>query len=72
MTIGDGLHYKLAYGNAGSNLGDVFGWYWGAQNGGAFQIEGHKAWLVVPKQNGTRAYAIDGVPSSIEGFEDRG
>jgi hypothetical protein len=72
-TTGDGYHYKLSYGpKTDSKLKDVFGWYWGANNGGAFQIEGHKAWLVVPKQNGTRAYTVDGEPSSIEEFEDGG
>jgi len=64
MTTGDGLHYKLTYGpTSDSSLKDVFGWYWGAQNGGAFQIEGHKAWLVVPHTaTDTRAayFSIDG------------
>ena len=44
LTTGDGLHYKLTY----SNNDDNFGWYWGANNGGAFTSPGHKAWLVVP------------------------
>lgn len=59
MTSGDGYHYKLSYGEPGTNLNNVFGWYWGAQNGGAFQIEGHKAWLVIPKSLATRSYALD-------------
>lgn len=53
-TTGDGYHYKLCYGSAGSSLSGVFGWYWGASNGGAFRMDGHKAWLVLPK-SGTRA-----------------
>ena len=44
LTTGDGLHYKLTY----SNNDDNFGWYWGADNGGAFTSPGHKAWLVLP------------------------
>ena len=44
----------------------MFGWYWGAANGGSFQIEGHKAWLVVPMSNRTRGYTIDGEAIGIE------
>ena len=66
-TTGDGYHYKLSYGQPGSNLGNVFGWYWGAQNGAPFQIEGHKAWLVVPKSSAsTRGFAIGGEATGIE------
>jgi len=68
-TMGDGLHYKLTYGNAGSNLGDVFGWYWGVQNGGAFKIEGHRAWLVVPKSAGARLFSVDGEANSIDNLQ---
>ena len=62
MTTGDGYHYKLSYGHSGTGWSDVFGWYWGENDGAPFQIEGHKAWMVVPKTNGTRAmgYSIDG------------
>ena len=59
-TTGKGYHYKLTYGSAGSSLSNVFGWYWGAQNGGAFQIDGHKAWLVVPRSAGARSFSVDG------------
>lgn len=66
-TTGDGYHYKLSYGQPGSNLSNVFGWYWGAQNGAPFQIEGHKAWLVVPKSSSsTRGFAIGGEATGIE------
>lgn len=44
MTTGNGKHYKLTY----SNNNDNFGWYWGATNGAAFTLAGHKAWLVLP------------------------
>lgn len=66
-TTGDGYHYKLSYGPSGTKWNDVFGWYWGAKNGGEFQIEGHKAWLVVPR-NGTRAagFNIEGESLDIE------
>ena len=66
-TTGDGYHYKLSYGKSGSNMSNVFGWYWGTQNGGAFQIEGHKAWLVIPKSSAaTRGFAIDGNATGID------
>ena len=57
MTTGDGLHYKLSYGKTGTAWDNVFGWYWGAQNGAPFLIEGHKAWLVIPHAPKTRAYS---------------
>ena len=68
-TTGDGYHYRLAYGPSGTGWNDVFGWYWGAQNGAPFQIEGHKAWLVVPRGTGTQAegFSIDGETLGIDG-----
>ena len=59
--------YKLSYGASGSDYRDVFGWYWGAANGAAFQIEGHKAWLVVPKETrmSIEGFNIDGVANAI-------
>ena len=72
-TTGDGLHYKLTYGpSSDSSLKYVFGWYWGAQDGAPFQIEGHKAWLVLPQQNGTRAagFSVDGYSLGIETLDD--
>ncbi|MBR1667931.1 MAG: chitobiase/beta-hexosaminidase C-terminal domain-containing protein [Bacteroidaceae bacterium] len=58
---GSNYFYKLSYGQSGTNLNDVFGWYWGAQNGAAFQIDAHKAWLVVPKSADApiRSFVID-------------
>ena len=56
---GDCYFYKLTFGSAGSSLENTFGWFWGAANGGAFQIEGHKAWLAVPKSAGVRYFIND-------------
>ena len=65
-TMGDGYHYKLTYGpSTDSSLKDVFGWYWGSSNGGSFRIDGHKAWLVLPKSVGTRSFSVDGVANGI-------
>ena len=62
-TTGNGYHYKLSYGKTGTSWDNVFGWYWGAQDGAPFQIESNKAWLVVPASAITRAsggYIVDG------------
>ena len=54
------LFYKLAFGHSGSANAKVFGWYWGADNGAAFQIEGHRAWLAIPKDKAsTRGYSLE-------------
>ena len=68
-TTGDGYHYKLSFGPSSTGWNSVFGWYWGAQNGAPFQIEGHKAWLVVPRSKGSRGYTIDGDATSINQVE---
>ena len=70
MTTGDGYHYKLSYGQTGTAWSDVFGWYWGADNGGSFMTEGHKAWLVVPKSAATtRGFTVDGETTGIATLE---
>ena len=54
------LFYKLAFGHSGSANANVFGWYWGANNGAAFQIEGHRAWLAIPQGSAsTRGYSLE-------------
>lgn len=61
---GDSYYYKLTYGNGGSS--NVFGWYWGSRDGSAFTIEGHKAWLAIPKSNiGSRAFSAEGEAMDI-------
>ena len=70
MTTGDGLHYKLTFGpSSDSKLKNVFGWYWGASDGMPFQIEGHKAWLVVPQSAAKRAAAFS-LEGSVLGISD--
>jgi len=68
-TAGEGScwFYKLSYGASDTAQSGVFGWYWGASNGGAFKIEAHKAWLAVPKSAGapTRAFSMDGEAADI-------
>ena len=59
------LFYKLTY----SNDKSAFGWYWGAANGGAFLINGHKAWLAVPTAMTTspRGYALE---NEVDGIDE--
>ena len=55
------LFYKLAFGHSGTDMEKVFGWYWGANDGAAFQREGHRAWLAIPKTvAATRGYPFGG------------
>ena len=52
------VYYKLAYGKSGSVNANKFGWYWGANNGAAFSIEGGKAWLALPITNAQSKRAV--------------
>ena len=74
-TSGDGSHYKLSYGPSGTAWDKVFGWYYGAQNGAPFVIEGKKAWLVVPGSPMTRAssgYTVEGDATDVIDIEIAG
>ena len=52
------LFYKLTFGNSKTAQAGTFGWFWGAENGGAFEIEAHRAWLAIPQGvNSTPAIA---------------
>lgn len=63
--------YKLAYSNSSLNK---FGWYWGTSNGAAFYIDGHKAWLALPKTYASSAKTSeflleDFEPTAVENVE---
>ena len=45
------LYYKLTYGDDNTEYADVFGWYWGATDGAAFENPAHKAYLVLENQD---------------------
>ena len=45
----DSWFYKLSFGAKDSEYAHTFGWYWGAADGAAFEIEAHRAWLAIPK-----------------------
>lgn len=55
MTTAEGnvLFYKLA-----NDAVDGLGFYWGAEEGGAFPIAANKAYLAVPKELSTRGFSF--------------
>ena len=65
-ATGDGYCYKLSYGKSGSKQSNLFGWYWGADNGNPFQIGAHRAWLVIPKSERTRGNIAENTMFVIE------
>ena len=72
-TEGAGSYYKLTYGHSDSELADVFGWYWGSADGGAFSIGAHRAWLALSAEAAARirSFAIgqDDESSAIVGVK---
>ena len=74
-TFGEGLHYKLCYGddntaNGGQDLSGTFGWYYGATDGGKFTVSPHRAWLVLPDGSNARQFALPGI-GAVTGVKDR-
>ena len=63
----DYLYYKLAYGDWTSKTG--LGFYWGADNGGAFYVKAGTAYLAVPEANatGAKGFTLSGEATGIEG-----
>ena len=50
LTTGGEIFYKLSYGPLDNiEMKDKLGWYYGASEGEAFEIEDHKAWLALNK-----------------------
>lgn len=60
-------YYKLAYNDYYAKTG--LGFYWGADNGGAFKVKAGTAYLAVPKANaaGAKGFAFNGEATGIEG-----
>lgn len=54
------IYYKLAYNDYSAKTG--LGFYWGAENGGAFSVKAGTAYLAVPttEGNGAKAFTFDG------------
>lgn len=59
-------YYKLAYDNYTAGTG--LGFYWGAENGGAFIVKAGTAYLAVPTSdaNNAKGFAFDGETTGIE------
>lgn len=59
-------YYKLAYDNFDKQEG--LGFYWGADNGGAFYVKAGTAYLAVPAGDATaKGFAFNGEATGIEG-----
>lgn len=60
-------YYKLAYNDYKAQTG--LGFYWGADNGGAFYVKAGTAYLAVPKAKaaGAKGFAFNGEATGIEG-----
>lgn len=67
FTAEDGYkYYKLAYDNYTAKTG--LGFYWGAENGGAFSAKAGTAYLAVPtvEANSAKSFAFNGGTTGIE------
>lgn len=59
-------YYKLAYDDFDNHKG--LGFYWGADNGGAFKVKAGTAYLAVPAGDATaKGFAFNGEATGIEG-----
>lgn len=54
---GSGKYYKLAYDDYANKTG--LGFYWGAENGGAFTCSSGTAYLYVPTSSSVKGYVLD-------------
>ncbi len=61
------VYYKLAYGDWTNKT--QLGFYWGADNGGAFYVKAETAYLAVPKAKaaGAKGFTLNGEATGIEG-----
>lgn len=60
-------YYKLAYNNYDEKTG--LGFYWGAENGGAFSVKAGTAYLAVPESDATaKGFSFDGSTTGINGI----
>lgn len=59
-------YYKLAYNNYTAQTG--LGFYWGAENAGAFKVKPGTAYLAVPtsEANNAKGFAFDGETTGVE------
>ena len=67
-TTGGDQYYKLSYNRDGNEK--TIGWYWGAQDAGAFTSGAHKAWLALPSNGQHAPLHFIGLPGFYEGTTD--
>ena len=67
-TTGGDLFYKLSYNRDGAEK--LIGWYWGAQDAGAFTSGAHKAWLALPSNGQHAQLRSIGLPGFYDGTTD--
>ena len=67
-TTGGDQFYKLSYNRDGNEK--TIGWYWGAQDAGAFTSGAHKAWLALPSNGQHAPLHFIGLPGFYEGTTD--
>lgn len=63
----DYKYYKLAYNNFNTKEG--LGFYFGAENGGAFTVPAGMAYLAVPRSMAVKCFLLDGSATGIEDIE---
>lgn len=63
----DYKYYKLAYNNYNTKEG--LGFYFGAENGGAFTVPAGMAYLAVPRSMAVKCFLLDGSATGIESIE---
>lgn len=63
-------YYKLAYDNYTARTG--LGFYWGAENAGAFKVKAGTAYLAVPasEANNAKGFAFDGETTGVENVNE--
>ena len=68
ITTGGDQYYKLSYNRDGEDK--VIGWYWGADNAGAFISGAHKAWLALPSSGSGAPLRSIALPGFHDGITD--
>lgn len=58
LTEGGDVYYKLSYGDG--TMSGTFGWFWGEENGDAFESQPHKAYLALTADCFARFLALPG------------
>ena len=57
QMTGSGRFYRLAYSDTASKTG--LGFYWGAEEGGAFSSEAGSAYLALPEESNAKGFTLD-------------